>query len=204
MSRVDSLPRVGEPFASPDDVLWRFLRLRERLGAPRRAHRVIDRGLVFGDRCQDCGASAETAWFDEYIRDPRTGVPGWRYLCAECGQPWPVDVAFLLRNTIQSSGRSGGLDSQMNTLALYSSLLSVLDLRQQRVYLLLYLYENIGSYAAVADEMNKRFPRSSPPQSARGPRAGGWSEWSVRQTINGARQKLRGALIERHLLRPSG
>jgi len=181
---------------SPDELLWRYLRLRERLGSPRARQTVAETGLVFGGRCSECGAAEKLARLEELSKDTLAS----RFRCSNCNAAWPVDVAFLLRNEFQSSRRHDS-SSLYDQLASYGRILSSLSIREQRVYLLLYLYEGIGGYADVAQEMNRRFPRSLPPRGARGPqlRAGGWSEWSVRQTVNAARRSVRRGLEDRRL-----
>lgn len=168
---------------SPDEVLWRYLELKEKLGAPAGRNAIAERGLVFGDRCGECGESM----FHEEHSEKTKAV---RYMCSKCNAPWPVDVAFLLRNEFQSSRRGDVAGDLYALMATYSSILSKLQLREKRVYLLLYLYENVGGYDLVAKEATKRWPRSVPPTGGRGPRANGWSEWSVRRVVTDARRRI--------------
>ena len=172
---------------SPDQVLWRYLALKEQLGSPATRSPVIDRGLVFGDECVHCSADVEDAKLEE--RDKKTGASRW--VCSRCHAAWPVDVAFLLRNEFQSSRRPNGASAEkLSQLATLGSVLDGLLLREQRIYLLLYLYEGVGSYDDVAAEANKRWPTFHPPYGTRGPRPQRWTEWAVRKVVTEARKRV--------------
>lgn len=179
---------------SPDELLWRYLELGERLGSPAGQNLVAETGLVFAEACVRCGASP----------DHRTAVqkgPATAYRCGVCQAVWPARIAFLLRNQVgswRSGRRSGGkLEAMMNELAGYGLVLSRLTMRERRVYLRLYVLEQRGCYAAVAVEANRRWPRMRPMRDGRvaGPR---WTEWHVRQVCDSARrtigQAARGAM----------
>lgn len=174
--------------SSPDQVLWAYLELRQRLGSPTARDAVIDRGLVFGDFCSNaaCKAPKELAKLEE--RDPKSKASRW--ICSECAAAWPVDLAFLLRNEFQSSPRGDAGADLYAQMATYGTMLSRLPLREQRIYLLLYLYEGVGAYRDVADAANRRFPRTAPPHGQRGPRQNHWTEWTVRRCITAARRRL--------------
>lgn len=177
---------------SPDEVLWRYLELKEKLGAPAGRNVIAERGLVFGDRCEQCG---ESEFHEEHSEKTRAV----RYMCSKCHAVWPVDIAFLLRNEFQSSRRGDVGGELFALMATYGSILASLPLREQRVYLLLYLYENVGAYDLVAREASKRWPRSIPPWGGRGPRPSQWSEWGVRRVIADARRRINGELRARGL-----
>lgn len=171
---------------SPDEVLWRYLELKRRLSAPAsRQSLIADRGLVFGDKCKTC--AGET--FHEERSEKSLAI---RYICSneECAKPWPVDLAFLLRNEFQSTRRSNGAAELFALMATYSQILKCLPLRDQRIYLLLYLYEGLGGYDQVAREATMRWPRSVPPWGGRGPRPTSWSAWGVRRVVHDARRRI--------------
>lgn len=180
---------------SPDQLLWRYLELRQKLGAPAARQTVVDRGLVFGDRCSQCKAPEADARLEE--RDEKAEASRW--ICSKCQAVWPVDLAFLLRNEFQSTPKPDAAADLYSLLGTYSMILSALPLREQRVYLLLYLYENVGGYDQVAKEANRRWPRSSPPYGTRGPRPDGWTEWTVRRCVTDARRRINGELRARQL-----
>lgn len=186
--------------SSPDEVLWRYLELRQKLGAPAARHTVVDRGLVFGDRCAQCKAPEADARLEE--RDERAKASRW--VCSKCAAVWPVDLAFLLRNEFQSTPKPDAAADLYSLLGTYSQILSGLTLREQRVYLLLYLYENVGAYDQVAREANKRWPRSNPPTGSRGPRPNVWTEWGVRRCVTGARRRINDDLRARRLKPAAG
>ena len=180
---------------SPDEVLWRYLELRQKLGSPAARNTVAERGLVFGDECAECEAPEKGARLEQHCEKTRAS----RWVCSACDAPWPVDVAFLLRNEFQSAPRPGVQMELYALLGTYSQILSGLPLREQRCYLLLYLYENVGDYLAVADEMRRRWPRSHPPNGRHGPSPGGWTEWAVRRTVTDARKRINADLRARGL-----
>ncbi len=183
---------------SPDELLWRYLDLRRRLTSPGVRSPVAERGLVFGAKCDAC-AQVGASRLEEYCKQTSAS----RWVCSECNAPWPVDVQFLLRNEFQSSPRPGQAWNDLAALGTYSQILSRLPLREQRCYLLLYLYENIGDYADVALEMNRRWPRSNPPTGRFGPSPKHWTEWTVRRTVTDARKRINEDLRARGLKRIS-
>lgn len=171
---------------SPDEVFWRYLELKQRLGAPAsRSSLIADRGFVFGEKCGRCGGKS----FHEEHSAKSQAI---RYACSDpdCGAAWPVDVAFLLRNEFQNTRRPDGAGDLFALMATYSQILRCLPLREQRVYLLLYLYEDLGGYDDVAREASRRWPRSIPPWGGRGPRPREWSSWGVRRVVNDARRRI--------------
>lgn len=180
---------------TPDEVLWRYLELRQKLGAPSARDTVAERGLVFGEKCPECDAPERLARLEQL--NPKTGASRWT--CSTCNALWPVDVAFLLRNEFQSTPRPDASGDLYALLGTYSQILGKLPLREQRCYLLLYLYENVGDYEAVAVEMNRRWPRSRPPNGAHGPSPRGWTEWAVRRTVTDARKRINSDLRARGL-----
>lgn len=180
---------------SPDEVLWRYLALRQKLGAPAARQVVVDRGLVFGDECDNCKAPSKEARLEEW--DEKTRASRW--MCTECDRPWPVDLKFLLRNEFQSSRRPSQGEELHALLATYSKILSRLLLREQRIYLLLYLYENVGGYEEVAKEANQRWPNFKPPYGNRGPKPNGWTKHTVNRVVVDARRRLNDELRVRHM-----
>ena len=185
---------------SPDEVLWRWLELREQLSSASARVTVAEKGLVFADKCPTCKATSDDARLEEY--DDVRKVSRWVcYACGESGRVtvWPVDVAFLLRSEFDHTPVRDGAADLYATMATFGKILSVLTLREQRIYLLLYLYENIGAYDQVAVEAGRRWPRSRPPVGTRGSRPDRWSEWTVRRCINDARRRITDELRVRGL-----
>lgn len=177
---------------SPDDVLWRYLALRERLSAPASRLTVVDQGLVFGDVCANkkCRASSDDARLEE--QDARSGASRW--MCNACGTVWPVDLAFLLRNEFQTTPRPDASADLYARLGDYARILTRLLLREQRIYLLLYLYEGVGGYEEVAKAANTRWPTFRPPYGNRGPRPSYWTKHSVSRVVTDARKRINGEL----------
>jgi transposase-like protein len=180
---------------SPDDILWRYLSLRERIASASGRQPVAEKGLVFAEKCPGCKALDREARMEE--QDKRTGASRW--VCIECEAAWPVEVAFLLRNEFQSTPKVDAAADLYAELATYYQMLSKLLLREQRIYLLLYLYENVGGYREVALESNRRWPTFRPPHGSRGPRPATWSSWTVQRVIVDARRRLNDELRHRGL-----
>ena len=175
----------GKRPAGPDAVFWRWLELQQKLRSAGGADRVLDKGLVFAERCPSCKSGDR-----EERLNPKTGASAW--FCGHCSAVWPVDIAHLLKHEIRRTRRPQ--QSQLHEEAAELSIvLAALTAREVRAYLLLYLYENVGGYDRVAEEMNKRFPRTVPP----GARSDRWSEWNARNTITVARSKIVNTLAGR-------
>ncbi len=180
---------------NPDSVLWRYMQLRQRLGSPSARSPIVDRGLVFGDKCPECKAKDSRL---EQL-DEKSGASRWVCGAEGCGQPWPVDVAFLLRNEFSSSRRPDASSDLYADLGTYSKILDRLLLREKRIYLLLYLYEDVGGYEKVAFEANQRWPSFRPPYGTRGPKPARWSKWTVQRVITDGRRRIRDDLRARGL-----
>lgn len=162
--------------SGPDAVFWRWLELQQRLRSTGGSHRIVDQGLIFGPRCLNCRG--------EEMDERSSGAGSAAWFCAGCGSPWPIDIGHLLSHELRHSRRPGQSDLREAAADLSIALASLVQ-REQRAYLLLYLYENVGSYDVVAREMSKRFPRSKPPGNG-----GQWTEWSARRVISTARSKI--------------
>lgn len=172
------------------------MQLRQRLGSPSARHPVVDQGIVFGDKCDRCKAT-ETCL--EQL-DERSGASRWVCGAEGCGEPWPVDVKFLLRNEFQATRRPDASADLYADLGTYSQILGKLLLREQRIYLLLYLYEDVGGYEEVAFEANQRWPAFHPPmRGTRGPKAERWSRWTVNRVVVDARRRINDELRVRGL-----
>ena len=169
----------------PDDVLWRYLSLREQLDSVPSRSMIVGKGLAFGERCKNCRAPETEARLERH--DPESGASRWN--CSDCGIAWPVNVAFLLRGGVQERRVSGHTD-HLAELADLSKILSKLDKREQIIFLLLYQYEGLRAYAGIADALRARYPALTVPPGARGPRARAWSEWTVRRVVQNARSKI--------------
>jgi hypothetical protein len=173
-------------FTDPDSVFWRWLELRCRLASAPGHRIVVDRGNWYAPECPACGKSRRIEAMDE------VGRSAW--MCRDCGTPWPVDVGFLLANEYQRSLRGELAELPFVEMTTLESVLRDLSLWQQRIYLQLYLYEDVGSYADVAREAARRWPRVRRP----------WSEWRTGAIVRAARDRVMASLARRALLaRPS-
>ena len=177
-------------------MLWRYLELRESLGSPATGREpVADRGLVFDETCPNCHETDGDSRVEE--RDEKSGASRW--ICGGCGRAWPVALKSLLWSDFQSSKRGDPRGDLYADLGTYYQILSRLLLREQRIYLLLHLFEG-RSYEEAALEANRRWPGAKPPHGQRGPRPVGWSRWTVQTTVVAARRRVNDELRARQML----
>lgn len=178
----------------PDSVLWRYLELRGKLesGSPRDL--VAERGLVFDELCGNCKASDADARIEE--RDEKSKASRW--ICSECDRAWPVELKSLLWNDFQSSPVADPTGDIRADLGTYYQILSRLLLREQRIYLLLVLFER-RSYEEAAAEANRRWPQFRPPYGQRGPRPTVWSKWTIQRVVVDGRRRVNDELRARGL-----
>jgi len=188
---------VARTPAHPDQVLLHYLELTERLRSPISPDPIVERGLQFAAICRGCGSDERadkvvplTVEAEQcettLVALSRAGRLQIESRCARCRGPWTVVPAVLLRSDFSSRARvSGpnvsavgvsnpsGVERLHAEAATYGTALSRLKFWQRRIYLLLYLWEETGSYAAVADEATRRWRRTRRV----------WSEWHVRTTV---------------------
>lgn len=179
---------------SPDEVFWRYLELRETLDSPTAREPVADQGLVFDEKCPHCGEPESDSRVEE--RDERSRASRW--LCGGCGRPWPVELKSLLWCDFQSSKVGDPRGDLYADLGTYYQILSKLLLREQRIYLLLHLFEG-RSYEETALEANRRWPTFHPPHGQRGPRPNIWSRWTIQRTVVDSRRRVNDELRARHM-----
>lgn len=173
--------------SNPDSVLFRYLELRERLESASPREPVAERGLVFAEVCgnEKCAAPSVDARVEEI--DDRSKASRW--ICAECDKPWPVELKSLLWSDFQSSpvrDPTGDLRADLGT---FYQILSRLLLREQRIYLLLVLFEG-RSYEEAATEANRRWTNFRPPHGQRGPRPARWSKWTIQRVVVDGRRRV--------------
>lgn len=173
---------------TPDDVLWRWLELRAELSSPPGCDLVADTGLGFADACPRCGLADSLT---EHSKKGPGGKTATAYRCGACQAPWPVEIRFLLRNEFFSSPRPAAIEPQLIELGRLAAILSKLTMREQRVYLALYVFEGIRNLEELAKQAGERWPSMRPLNSGRA--RGGWSEWAARKTVESARRKIRDA-----------
>ena len=177
-------------------MLFRYLELRERLESASPRSPIADKGLVFEPICgnPNCKALDADARLEEI--DERSKASRW--LCVECGAAWPVELKWLLWNDFQSTpvrDPTGDLRADLGT---YYQILSRLLLREQRIYLLLVLFER-RSYEDAAIEANRRWGNFRPPHGQRGPRPERWSKWTIQRVVMDGRRRVSHELRARGL-----
>lgn len=127
--------------------------------------------------------------------DPSLAAP-FEARCTACARPWPFEVV----PTLELQQRAP-LDRRLAELATLGAVLRACTSHQQRVYLQLYLEEQVGSFESVADEIPRRWPRLLPPWSGNGPRPTRWASWTVRTVVIAGRQRILDQMHRRGLWR---
>jgi len=146
------------PFSSPDQVVYRYMELLERLGSARGQNPVASSGYVFRYRCKrgGCG-SRERVELIQLDKQGRTIRTAW--VCVKCGDPWGVEIGFLMKREVKG-GRRTSIEDLYSELGTLSKWLSLLGHWERRIYVQLYLCEQVGDYRDVALTARKRYPRS--------------------------------------------
>ena len=163
-------------FASPDEVIYRYLELWHEIGQPKGLNPVIGTGLVFGSRCSTCNSTRRNEKLDG------------NYVCGACGEYWPATLEFMLTNQVQRSRRSTPMEGKLADLGTMAKILECLTKEQLRLYCQLYLIERVGNRHEIARVANKRWPRGRR-----------WTQWHVRELVKNARHRLSEELHSRGL-----
>jgi hypothetical protein len=161
-----------------DDVLFEFLERVQRIEAPRGGRLVDDSGLTYAAACE-CGSTQRT-FAAIKLREAGEDVFE-RWICAECDQLWIFSRGEIAVREVQVP-RGGGLESQWGEIEQLKAALELLDQWEERLYLQLYLWEDMRDRGEIAKAANRRW------------RTHRWTEWKVRQTISGAQKKIHYAL----------
>jgi len=163
-------------FKGPDQVVYRYLELSKRLGSARGQNPVAGSGYVFAVKCKRCGFKNR----EERIsrdRQGRTAKAAW--ICSHCGDPWNVEIGFLMKHEIDGTPK-GCIEDLYAELSILSKWISQLGHWERRIYVELYLVDQIGDYRDVALEANKRYPRAKR----------GWTQDRVRKLVQRGRETL--------------
>lgn len=111
--------------------------------------------------------------------------------CRRCLSPWLLELVTFIGGLAQAPRVAG-----LSDLVRLGAVLEQLSVPERRVYLQLYLLEQVGEYEAVAKAANSRWPLMHPPvRGLTGPRAREWSEWCVRRVIADARLRITNGMI---------
>jgi hypothetical protein len=171
------------PLRSADDAVETYLRLRERLSAPRSASLTVSWGESFASKCRGCGHGER--------QELNTRAAGWSWRCARCGRPWTVEATELPRGAVQLSPRGGGgvFATQLSDLASLGLMLDRLG-RWHRACLLLAVARGLSA-TLICEHLADRHPRAKTrPASA----------WAVGRLLREARQDLEARLRRAGLL----
>jgi len=167
---------MEQQLIGPDQVVYRYLELLERLGTARGQNPVAATGYVFRHRCKNCSGK-ERVELIQLDKEGKTMRTAW--VCVKCGTPWRVEKGFLMKREV-SGGKHGSIEdlySELGTLGKWIDLLGHWD---RRIYIQLYLCEQIGDYKDVALTARKRFPRAKR----------GWTTKRVRNIVQRSREVL--------------
>lgn len=180
-----------------DAFLFEWLELRETLQEASGGKLFTGKGMVYDAECPGCGApeashrtvATEKKKQKDQVGDDREVT---RPVCARCKREWPGDWAFqpLMRWKNKPERHTNGTEVQLVRLVTLENLLSRLDLRAQRLYLRLFLFEDLRNYTALAEEANRLWPRMRPQQGQTNRAPARWSEWTARQVVLKSRDKL--------------
>ena len=172
------MPEQQGHFSGPDQVVYRYLELLERLGTARGQNPVAATGYVFSHRCvrKGCG-SRERVELIQLDKQGRTLKTAW--VCTKCGTPWKVENGFLMKREVKG-GRHSSIEDLYAELGTLGNWIGLLGHWDRRIYVGLYLCEQIGDYKDVALTANKRFPRAKR----------GWSAKRVRNIVQHSREVL--------------
>jgi hypothetical protein len=158
----------------PDHVLPTWLALRQRLSSPAAQDPVVERGFHHEPICEFCDSTHRA---ESYVEEEGLATPFWT--CADCGKPWTSRPTVLIRGDFAERSRVRG-GRVFDVLATYGAALSRLTLWQRRLYLLLYLFEDVGGYGDVALAATRRWKRTERQ----------WSEWKARTLIAESRDEI--------------
>jgi hypothetical protein len=157
-----------------DDVLFEFLERVQRIEAPTGGRLVDDAGLTYAAACE-CGGT-ERVFAAIKLRECEGDVLE-RWICAECDQLWVFNRGEIAVHEVQVP-RAYGPEHALGEIEELKAALELLSLWETRLYLQLFLWEDLHDRAEIAKIANRRWHCSR------------WSEWKVRQTISGAQKKI--------------
>ncbi len=165
------------PEMDVDDVLFEMLERIQRLESPRSPKLVDASGLTYAPSCA-CGSTER--FFAEVTIDEAPDRPLHRYVCAECGELWIFRHGDIVVHEVQVPPACG-LEHERGEIEQLHGALKLLTRWESRLYLQLYLWEDVRDRTDLAAQANRRW---------RTVRCGRWTEWKVRQTIAGAQRKI--------------
>ncbi len=165
-------------FSSPDQVVYRYLELLERLSSASGQNPVASSGYVFKARCSKPGCkNKERIELIQLDKEGRTIRTAW--VCVKCGTPWSVEIGFLMKREV-TGGRHTSIEDLYSELGTLSKWIGLLGHWERRIYVQLYLCEQVGDYKDVAVTACKRWPRAKRK----------WTPKRTRQIIQRSREVL--------------
>jgi len=158
--------------------VYRYLELLERLGSARGQNPVASSGYVFKHRCErrGCG-SKERVELIQLDKQGKTMRTAW--VCVKCGTPWKVEIGFLMKREVKG-GRHCSIEDLYAELGTLGKWIGQLGHWERRIYVQLYLCEQVGDYNDVAKTARNRFPKAKR----------GWNSRRVRNIIQRSREVL--------------
>lgn len=117
-------------FSSPDQLLYRYVEQRERLGSARALSITRAEGYKFDARCKD----EENCSSQVYIEKLSSTGKSEGFVCFRCGEPWGVTEGRIMPAELDITPRPGQAEEQFAELATLERLLGKLTLWERRVW----------------------------------------------------------------------
>ncbi len=160
-----------------DDVLFEYLERIQRLGSAGSPRLIDDAGLSYAPSCA-CGSTDR--FFASVNLDECGDQVFERWVCSECHELWIFHQGEIAVHEIQVPSTGGFVDT-LGEIERLGQALKLLTRWQSRLYLQLYLWEDVRDRTEIARLANRRW---------RTGKVGRWTEWKVRQTIAGAQRRI--------------
>ena len=160
-----------------DDVLFEWLERIQRVESAGSPRLIEDTGISYAPSCS-CG-STERFFADVTLEECGDEVFS-RWVCAECNELWIFHRGAIVVHEVQVCS-GGNFDGTLAEIERLGQALKLLTRWQSRLYLQLYLWEDVRDRTEIAKRANTRW---------RTVRCGRWTEWKVRQTIAGAQKRI--------------
>lgn len=161
-----------------DDVLFEYLERVQRLQAPSAGKMIDDSGLSYAPSCE-CGGRDRV--FEPINLEGAGDEVFERWICAACDQLWVFARGEIAVREIQRPASTGAFEHEWDEAEKLAQALRLLGEWEARLYLQLYLWENMHDRTEIANQANRRWSTV---------RYRRWTEWHVRQTISGAQRKI--------------
>lgn len=157
----------------------RYLRLRERLSAPRAQDVAAVRGWIYAERCRACRHPHRREVHNERAK-------AWVTRCARCGAAWPREAAMIPRAAVDG-GRHVNEPAGLADLATLAAALATLPDEERGLLVASVLWRGPGrADLGLVEVAEQRWPSER-----------GWTQYRIRRTLGAAREALERELQRR-------